>query len=211
MHTNLHQSRTDGTLSKSLLMLSGVTIAQPAPRVGAPQIGDAMSDLIVIGYDSPLAADAARAALLAAAKEFAWEIEDALIARSDASGAIRFHQMADVWAIGASGGGLWGVLAGMLFINASLGGLVDAWDDGPEALTEYGIEADFMAEIAAMLSPGRAAFFLLIHSSPSEAMIDRLAATGAEIMRSRLDHRAEDSLRQVFARAPARTGTPFAG
>lgn len=37
MHTNLHQSRTAGTLSQSLLMLSVVTIAQPAPpRRGAP-------------------------------------------------------------------------------------------------------------------------------------------------------------------------------
>lgn len=170
-----------------------------------------MSDLIVIGYDSPLAADAARADLLAAATEFAWEIEDSLIATADAGGAIRYHQMADVWAIGASGGGLWGVLAGMLFVNPQLSGLAGDLGAGSEALTDYGIEADAMAEIAVLLSPGQAAFFLLIHTSPTEAMIDRLAATGAEILRSRLDHSAEDRLRQVFARAPNRNVRPDVG
>jgi uncharacterized membrane protein len=170
-----------------------------------------MSDLVVLGFNSAQAADAARAQLLEVAKEFVWEIEDALIATADDSGTIRFHQMADVWAIGASGGGMWGVLAGMLFVHPQLDGLIGASGTTPEALNDYGIEADAMAEIALMLSPGQAAFFLLIHSSPSEAMLDHLAATGAEIMRTRLDHQTEDSLRQVFARPPARNITGVAG
>lgn len=166
-----------------------------------------MSDLIVIGYDSHFAADEARIELLAAAKEFAWEIEDALIARANEFGKIVTQQMADVWAIGASGGGLWGVISGMLFVAPKLNGLISALGSAPESQNQYSFDDDAMAEIAVMLLPGLAAFFLLINSSPSEAMMDRLAATGAEIMRTRLDHQTEDSLRLVFARAPAQTVT----
>lgn len=161
-----------------------------------------MSDLIVVGYDSPAEADAARAELLAAAKDFACEIEDALFVTADAHGALRLRQMADVWAIGASGGGLWGLLAGMLFLTPQRDGRTDAAASGGPS--DYGLDAAFMAEVAGMLSPGRAAFCLLIHAAPSQAMMDRLGSTGAEVVRTSLDHRAEDSLRHVFSRAPAR-------
>lgn len=170
-----------------------------------------MSDLIVIGYDSPNAADAARADLLAVAKAFDWDIEDALIAKADAGSAIRFQQMADVWAIGASGGGLWGVLAGMLFMDPQRSGRPEGSDPALVGSEDDGIGAEAMAEIAVMLSPGHAAFCLLTRASPSEAMMDRLAATGAEIMRTRLDHRTEASLRHVFARPPAQDVTRVAG
>jgi uncharacterized membrane protein len=161
-----------------------------------------MSELIVIGYESHEKADAARAEVIGMAQEYLVEVADAVVATADEAGKIRLNQMVDLWAVGASGGAFWGLLAGMLFLNPLLGALVGATAGAVSgALSDYGIEDAFMKKVSAMLSPGHAALFLLIRTNASDRMIERLGAKGGEILRTNLDHSAENKLRKAFTRA----------
>lgn len=167
-----------------------------------------MSDLLIIGYPNPEAADAARAELLRLARNALLEVADAVVATADADGHLRFTQMADLWAVGASDDGLWGLLAGMLFLNPQLAGLVgDSAAAVSGALGDYGIDDDFIRQVAGLLSPGRATVFLLIRRAASEKIMNRLHAISHVVLCATLDHSAEHSLRQVFARAPAHFAT----
>ncbi|OYU77429.1 MAG: hypothetical protein CFE32_05615 [Alphaproteobacteria bacterium PA3] len=161
------------------------------------------SDLIVIGYPSPEKAEAARAEVLRVAKDFSIDVADALVAKADATGVVRFNQMADLWAIGASGGGLWGLLAGLLFLHPRLGTLIGSGEPAiAGALDEYGIEDTFLDRASALLMPGRAAFFLLIRATASDRMIQRLGPHAGVILRTPLDPEAENGLRRIVAPAP---------
>lgn len=171
-----------------------------------------MSDLLILGYRSPEAVDAARADLLHAAQTTLLEIADAVVATADVEGRLHFAQMADLWAIGAAEDGLWGLLAGMLFLNPQLAGLVgDTADAVAGALGDYGIEDDFIQQVSVLLSPGRAAVFLLIGAAASVSVVTRLQATSDVVLHARLNEQAEQSLRQVFARAPAHFATAGSG
>ncbi len=171
-----------------------------------------MSDLLILGYRSPAAADAARADLLHAAQTTLREVADAVVATADLDGRLHFAQMADLWAISAAEDGLWGLLAGMLFLNPQLAGLVgDTADAVAGALGDYGIEDDFIHQVSTLLSPGRAAVFLLIGVAASGAVIHRLQATSDVVLHAHLNERAEHSLRLVFARAPAHFATAGSG
>lgn len=163
-----------------------------------------MSELIVIGHDSAEKAEAARLAVFGMAREYLVDVTDAVVATVDDKGKIRLNQMVDLWSVGASGGAFWGLLAGMLFWQPLVGVVLGATAGAVSgALTDYGINDGFMREITATLSPGKAALFLLVKSTASDRMIERLSASGGTILRTNLDQGAEDHLRKTFAEAHA--------
>ena len=85
-----------------------------------------MSELIVIGYDTPEKAEEARADLMKMAREYLVEVADAVVAVADKDGNVKLNQMVNLWTVGATGGAFWGLLVGMLFFNPLLGAAVGA-------------------------------------------------------------------------------------
>lgn len=165
-----------------------------------------MAELIVIGYDTPEKAEAARSELFGLSKEYLVEVGDAVVATRDQSGRIKLNQMVNLWTVGAAGGSFWGLLAGFLFFNPLLG-LVTGAAAGAVAgaLNDYGISDDFMREVAGVLQPRQAALFILANRVSSERVIDRLSRHGGRVLRTNLDTSQEQTLREAFekaARAP---------
>lgn len=76
-----------------------------------------MSELIVIGYDTPEKAEEARADLMKMAREYLVEVADAVVAVADKDGNVKLNQMVNLWTVGATGGAFWGLLVGMLFFQ----------------------------------------------------------------------------------------------
>src|SRR5262245_16703966 len=114
-----------------------------------------MSELVVFGYDSLAQAEAARKSLFELSREYLVNVGDAVIATAEAKGQIKLHQMVNMWAFGASGGALWGLLAGILFFNPLLGVAAGSAAGAlAGGLTDYGIKDDFMKEVAGVLQPG---------------------------------------------------------
>ena len=158
-----------------------------------------MSELIVIGYDSEADAEAARAELFGMAKEYLVDVADAVVARAEDNGKIKLNQMVNLWTMGASGGAFWGLLIGFLFMNPLLGLAVGAGAGAlGGALSDYGINDNFMKEVAEVLQPGQAALFMMVRQHVSDRVIERLGEKGGRIIRTNLDTTKEAALRDAF-------------
>lgn len=135
-----------------------------------------MSDLVIVAFDDEQTAFDARAALVKLQREYLIEMEDAVVITRKADGGVQLHQAVNLTAIGAAGGGFWGALVGLLFLNPLLGAAVGA---GAGALSgwmgDVGIEDAFLKEVGNSVPPGGAALGVLIRKMTADKV---LAAMG---------------------------------
>ena len=161
-----------------------------------------MSELIVLGYGSVEAAEEARQELFGLGKEYLVDIKDAVVATADDDGQIRLNQMVNTWAIGASGGAFWGLLAGILFFNPLVGVAAGAGMGAlAGALSDYGINDQFMKDVAEVLQPGQAALFIMAERASSDKVLGAMAKKGGSVIRTNLDTSQEQKVRDAFAAA----------
>jgi uncharacterized membrane protein len=95
-------------------------------------------------------------------------------------------------------------LVGMIFLMPLLGAAVGAASGAlGGALTDYGINDDFMKELAASLQPGSAALFVEIKKMTGDKVLDAIKGTGGVVLKTSLDHTKEQALRDAIAAPPA--------
>ena len=157
-----------------------------------------MSTLVVISFPEEQLAFEMRAALAKLQKEYLIEMEDVVVVTKDAHGKIKLHQAVNLTAAGAVGGGFWGMLIGMIFLNPLLGAAVGA---GAGALsgkfTDIGIDDTFMKELADHFQPGCSAIFVLVKkATPDKVMaaLEQFKGKG-KVLQTSLTKDEEDSLR----------------
>ena len=161
-----------------------------------------MSELVVIGYDDAETAEAARKKLFELSSEYYADVGDAVVAVADAEGKVHLRQMVNPWALGAMSGSFWGLLVGVLFLNPLLGLAVGAAAGaGAGALSDFGIRDDFMQDVSKVLTPGKAALFMMARNITSDRVITHLAALGGTVLRTNLTSTDEARLREIFAQA----------
>lgn len=166
-----------------------------------------MSDLIVVAFDDAATAFEMRAELMRLQKEYLLEMEDVVVVTRAADDKVQLHQATNLAALGAVGGGFWGMFVGLLFLNPLLGAAVGA---GAGALsgsyTDVGINDDFMRDLGKSLKPDTAAVFLLVRKVMVEKLVERLGAFKAKgrVMQTSMAKADEASLRVLFDKvAPA--------
>lgn len=158
-----------------------------------------MADLVVIAYDSEQRAAEVRAELLKMAGEYLVDIEDAAIAVHKQDGKVKLQQIHDLTAAGAIGGSFWGVLIGLLVLHPLLGLVVGAGAGAAAgALSDVGINDNFMKELGAKLTPGTSALFVLSSKMTSDRVLERLKGSGGHVMQTSLSHEDEDRLRKAI-------------
>lgn len=161
-----------------------------------------MAELLVIGYEDPSKAEAAREALLKMSKEYLVELVDAVVAKVDEKGKVKLDQLVHPWLIGMANGTFWGFLIGLIFFMPLLGVLSGAVAGAlAGAMTDFGIDDDFMKEVSQMLQPGQAALFILAKQNVPDKVIDELAKFGGRLLRTNLDTSQEAKLREAFSKA----------
>ncbi|WP_417310418.1 DUF1269 domain-containing protein [Devosia sp.] len=161
-----------------------------------------MSELLVIGYDTPEKAEAARADLFGMAKEYLVDVADAVVATVDSKGQIKLNQMVNLWTVGSAGGAFWGFLVGLLFLHPLLGVLAGAAAGALSgAMSDYGLNDQFMKDVASVLQPGQAALFIMARTTASDRFEARLGEHGGRIIRTNLDSSQEARLRSAFEKA----------
>ena len=105
------------------------------------------------------------------------------------------------WA-GATMGGFWGFLFGLIFFVPVLGLAIGA---GMGALmghfADYGIDDDFIKEVQKQVVPGTSALFLLSSSTAPERVVEEVKAAGIEptLIESNLTLEQEAKLKEAFA------------
>ncbi|WP_214318838.1 DUF1269 domain-containing protein [Nonomuraea sediminis] len=169
-----------------------------------------MSNLIVIAYPDVATASAVRDRLFQLQKENLITLEDAAVVERTQDGKIKLHQARSTAGIGAAGGALWGGLIGLIFFMPLLGmALGAAAGAAGGALTDVGVNDDFMKDLGAKLTPGTAALFLLVVKSTPDKVIPQVEEFGGEILKTSLSSEDEAHLKQAFAEVRAsRAATP---
>jgi uncharacterized membrane protein len=162
-----------------------------------------MSDLVVIVYPTEAKAEEMRAKLLSLQKEYLIEIGDAVIAVKHDDGKVKLNQLLNTTAAGAISGGFWGTLVGIIFLMPLLGAALGAASGAlAGALTDYGINDDFMKELATSLQPGAAALFVEIRKMTGDKVLESIKGSGGTVLKTSLDHTKEQALRDAIAATP---------
>lgn len=161
-----------------------------------------MPDLVIMSFPTEATAFEARAALVKMQSEYLIEMEDAVVVTRKADGGVQLHQAVNLTAAGAAGGGLWGTLIGMLFLNPLLGAAVGAGAGALSGwLTDIGIKDDEMKALGDKLPPGGAALCILIRKMTADKVLAGLKefAGKGSVLRTSLTNEQEAKLKDALA------------
>ncbi len=157
-----------------------------------------MANLVVISFPEEQLAFEMRAALAKMQKEYLLEMEDVVVVTRDEQGKVKLHQATNLTTMGAVGGGFWGMLIGMIFLNPLLGAAVGA---GAGALsgkfTDIGINDQFMKDLSEQLQPNCSAIFVLVRKATADKVLEGLAQFKGKgkVLQTSLTKDEEGSLR----------------
>ncbi|MFH1118066.1 MAG: DUF1269 domain-containing protein [Pseudomonadota bacterium] len=158
-----------------------------------------MSNLVVIGYDDLFKAEEVRLMLWKMQKEYLIDLEDAVVAVKDNEGKVKLHQATNLTAAGAVGGGFWGALIGLIFLNPLLGlGIGAAAGAVSGALTDVGINDSFMKQLAETMQPDSSALFILVRRATPDKVLEELKGSGGKVLKTSLSHDDEAKLQEAL-------------
>jgi uncharacterized membrane protein len=163
-----------------------------------PDQEDNVSDLIAIAYpDLATAQDvASNAAALTKSKEL--DLEDLVVVEHRPDGKIKLHQPSTA-AAGAAGGALWGGLIGLIFLAPLLGAAIGAAAGAAGgAVTDLGIEDDFMRELGRSLPENGAAVFALVRQVTPDKVLPRISQYGGKVLQTSLSNDSEQRLQEAL-------------
>jgi uncharacterized membrane protein len=100
---------------------------------------------------------------------------------------------------GALSGGFWGTLIGLIFLNPLLGLAAGAASGAVAgALTDVGINDEFMKELAGNMPPNCSVLFILVRKSTPDRVLAELEGTGGKILKTSLSHEDEAKLQAAL-------------
>ena len=160
-----------------------------------------MSILIVVGYQDIHKAEEVRLQLGKLQRDYLLDLEDAVVVVKNDKGKVKVNQAFNLTAAGAMSGGFWGSLIGLMFLNPLLGLAVGASAGAVSgALTDVGIDDNFMKELGATLTPGSSALFVLLRnpSTAPDKVLEELKGTGGTILKTSLSHEDEAKIQAAL-------------
>jgi uncharacterized membrane protein len=161
-----------------------------------------VSDLILLVYRSQNAAFVAGEALALLQQEAGTEPEDIVVVTRDATGRVSVSQSTDLATGQPLGGGRWGTMIGMLFLDRRK----PLWGGKGLAaqLMEAGLDQAFLQAAGNSLEVGSAVVGMRVRLLGAAAVLDRVRSLkGApEILQTRLDAATEEALYDMQAQIP---------
>jgi uncharacterized membrane protein len=134
-----------------------------------------MSNLVAVVFGDETTAFEMRAALAKMQKELLIEMEDAVVVTKSTDGKTQLHQAVNLTAMGAVGGGFWGLLIGLLFLNPLISTAVGvAYGAIVAKLSDIGISDRMMKELAESFKPGSSALFVLVRWATADKVLEGL-------------------------------------
>jgi uncharacterized membrane protein len=162
-----------------------------------------MSNLVAIAYDDVDQAQQVTETLGRLMKEHSLELEDAVIVEHRSNGKIKLHQPS-MAGIGAASGALWGGLIGLIFLMPLFGMAIGAASGAAGgALSDRGIDDNFMKEIGDKLPEGGAAIFVLVREATIDKVLPEISQYGGHVIQSSLSNEQESALQEALDRRGA--------
>jgi uncharacterized membrane protein len=153
-----------------------------------------MSNLVVVGFDEPHKAEEVRVKLQELQSQYLLDLADVVVAVKDESGKIKLHHEGNLMADTAVFHGFCGSLVNLILFNATAG--------APSgALTDVGINDQFMRELTATLIPSSSALFVLTRRPTPDRnrMLEELKGLGGKILMTSLSHEDEARLQAALS------------
>jgi uncharacterized membrane protein len=163
-----------------------------------------VSTLVAVVFNDETTAFEMRAALIKMQKQYLLELEDAVVVTRDLQGKTKLDQAMSLTTAGAVGGGFWGMLIGMLFLNPLLGAAIGAGAGALSAkFTDIGLDNQMMKDMGSSLKPGSSALFVLLRKVSSDKVLEGLKsfATKGKVFQTSLNKDDEKALRDALEMA----------
>ncbi|MCK3776053.1 DUF1269 domain-containing protein [Ensifer sesbaniae] len=177
-----------------------------------------MSELIVVGFDSPEEADRVLVRLAGLKKEYLIDLEDAVVVVRDTEGKVHLKQSLNLTAVGATSGllsgSIWGGLVGLLFLNPlagfAIGGALGAGAGALSgSLTDYGIDDEFIKSLGNTIPNNSSALFILVRKVQPEKVLAEFPDLRGRVLKTSLSPEQEKKLQAALSGAAA--ASPPAG
>lgn len=165
-----------------------------------------MSTLVAVVFDDETTAFEMRTALLKMQKQHLIELEDSVVVIRDQKGKTRLDQAVNLTAAGAVGGGFWGMLIGLIFLNPLLGFAVGAGAGALSgSMSDIGLNDKMMKDLAQSFKPGTSALFVLVRKATTDKVLDGLKdfVGKGKVFQSSLKKDDEAALREALEKQPA--------
>ena len=134
-----------------------------------------MSTLVAVVFEDETTAFEMRAALLKMQKQYLIDMEDSVVVIKNQNTTIKLDQAINLTAAGAWGGGFWGLLIGLLFLNPLLGAAIGATAGAISArFRDIGLNDQWMKDLAQSFKPGSSALFVLVRRMTADKVLDGL-------------------------------------
>jgi uncharacterized membrane protein len=161
-----------------------------------------MSSLIAVGFKDEFTADDVLQKLRKLQQEHLIDLEDAAIVIRDKDGKVKIKQSQELAASGALSGGFWGLLFGFIFFNPLLGWVVGAVAGGISgALTDIGIDDNFIREVGNTVEPSTSALFVLVRRATPDKVLEELSKFEGKILKTSLSKEDEAKLQTVLTKS----------
>ncbi len=161
-----------------------------------------MSSLIAVGFKDEFTADAVILELRKLQREHLIDLEDAAIVIRNKEGKVRIKQTQELTAAGALSGGFWGLLFGFIFFNPLLGWAVGSLAGAVSgALTDIGIDDNFIREVGSTIEPGTSAIFVLVRRATPDKVLEDLSKFEGKVLKTSLSKEDEAKLQVVLTKS----------
>ncbi len=161
-----------------------------------------MSSLIVVGFKDEFTADQVVLELRQLQREHLVDLEDAAIVIRNKEGKVKIKQTQELTTAGALSGGFWGLLLGFIFLNPLLGWAVGALAGAVSgALTDIGIDDNFIKDIGSTIEPGTSAIFVLVRRATPDKVLADLSKFEGKVLKTSLSTEDEAKLQAALTKA----------
>jgi uncharacterized membrane protein len=157
-----------------------------------------MANLVAIAYDDLDQAKEVTRTINELVKEHTLTIEDVVIVEHRPGGKMKLHQPS-LAGVGAASGALWGGLIGLIFLAPLFGMAVGAAAGAAGgAMSDYGIDDDFMKDLGQKLPEGGAAVFVLVREATRDKVVPEVSKYGGTVIQSSLSNEQETALQEAL-------------
>jgi uncharacterized membrane protein len=169
-----------------------------------------MSSLVVLGFDGIHTADEVLNKVRPLQKEHLIDLEDACVVERDKDGKVHIKQAVNLMALGATTGGLqgmlWGMLVGILFLNPlagmALGGVAGAGAGALSGrLVDFGINDDFIKKLGETIPVNSSALFVLVKSVTEDKVLPEIEPYRPRVLKTSLSNDDEARLKAELSKA----------
>jgi len=157
------------------------------------------SNLTVIVFDDELKAEEGRQKLLKLRREGFIEVEDAVVVVKEQDGTVRYHQMHRPARKGGLAGSITGLIVGSIFFSPLLGAVFGAAAGAVSAaLTDMGIDDQFMKDLSQKFKPGCSALFTLLRKADPERVGAAFLGFGGKVLVNSVSKEREAVIQELL-------------